>query len=322
MRRRATSIIRLWVVGVAGLTGVLSGGCVDGFRGSNVQIDLSPKAPAQASPGATPRANQLPSAAHYRLYGIQSADDRECLFELTQFEVHPLVDVASPCFIDVGEHVPYPGLHVSQFGAQVAAETGIPDYRNPPAGASEQAKIDAATAAQRMNNVAALGGDSGLKAITSVSTGGYPVVATSCSGPADQVPPPTCVDAASNARRLAVCQATWAKDPDLWEGTDRVLTSPLAGVTRGLVDGTNPVNFGPVGGAQFFVDEALSSMDAYAIYWQADGQDAAPGTLLLFGRPTRPTRGVSLVHMTSVQDPDFTAELAIFADLGDDQVHF
>jgi hypothetical protein len=34
------------------------------------------------------------------------------------------------------------------------------------------------------------------------------------------------------------------------------------------------------------------------------------------------TRGVRYVHLVSPSDPALTAELAVFADLGQDDVHF
>lgn len=300
--------------------GLFVTGCVDAFRGSNVQIDLSYAAPAQASPGATPRGNQVPADTHYRLYAIQEADDREHVFEIQRFEIHPIVDLGSPCFIEVGEHVRFPGLHVSQYRAKIEEVTGITDVANPPPGASEADRIDAATAIQRMANVAALGGDTGIKVVTSVSTTTYPAVDADCSG--GGLPPPSCTDDASNARRLRVCQATWAADPALFEGTDRVLTTPLNGTTFGFVVGLNPVNLAPVGGAQFFVEEALGGTDEYALFLQADGVEDSLGTLVLSGRPTSPTRGVRHVRLTSPSSPTFTADLAVFEDLGEDDVHF
>jgi hypothetical protein len=313
-RRRA-------VTSLAALGALASGACVDAFRGSNVQIELSPATPVQVSPGRVPGPGQLPADGHFTLYAIQEGADRQHLFALQRFEVHMIVAVSSPCFIDVGEHVPHEGLHVSQYAAKIAEDTGIADYQNPPPGASEQDKIDAATAAQRMINIAALGGSSGIKVVTSASASTYPPVAADCDGPADQIPPPACTDDASNRRRLALCQQAWRDDPALWEGTDRVLTAPLAGTTYGMVDGMNPVNLAPVGGAQFFVPEDLTDIDAYALYWQLDGTDG-PGTLLLHGTPTSPTRGVARVHMESPTSPLFTADLAIFADIGEDDVHF
>ncbi len=279
--------------------------------------------PHQASPGVPPPdATQLPANTHFTIYGIQTTGDRDRLFELEKFEVHPIVDLKSPCFIDVGSRVKHPGLHVSKYLEMVAADTGIPDYRNPPAGASEENKIDAATAAQRMNNIALLAAEEGIKVVTSASTSNYPAVAPSCTRVANMIPPAMCTDDESNKQRLELCQKAWDDDLSLWEGTDRVLVAPLAGTTYGLVDGMNPINLAPVGGASFFLDEAVGDMDAYAIYYQTDGMDSEPGTLLLYGTPTYPTRGIAHVHLTSSVNPDLTAEMAIFVDLGEDDLHF
>jgi hypothetical protein len=302
---------------------VAAGGCVDGFRGANVQIDLSPATPVQARIGAPRTAAELPAGSHFTLYAIQQDPMQDRLFEVMRFEVHRIVDETSPCFIDAGEHVPHPGLHVTFFEQKIKEDTGIADLANPPATATRAQKELAATAAQRALNLSKLGGDGGLRAVTSVSESTYsldPGVASSCNEP-DKIPPPMCTDEASNKRRLALCQAAWKQDPGLWEGTDRVLTAPLGGVTHGMVVGRNPINLAPVGGAQFFVDEALDHIDAYAIYTQTDGEDT-PGTQLLFGRPTMPTRGVRYVHLVSPSDPALTAEMAVFADLGQDDVHF
>jgi len=296
-------------------------GCVDGFRGANVQLDLSPGTPVQAHVGAAMAPGELPANAHFTLYGVQHNTDGDHLFELDRFEVHRLVDPTSPCFIDVGDHVPHAGLHVTAYAQKIAEDTGIADIANPPASATDEQKALLATAVQRMANVAALASDRGIRVVTSASTATYPAVAGNCSGPDSQLPPPTCTDDASNQRRLALCQAAWQADPNLFEGTDRVLTSPLNGVTHGMVDGANPINMAPVGGAQFFVDESLDNIDAYAIYTQVDG-GADPGTQLLFGQPTMPTRGVHHVHLVDPAQPALTAEMAIFIDLGEDDVHF
>jgi hypothetical protein len=294
--------------------------CVDGFRGSNIEIDLAPTMPVQASPGKMPAMGQLPSNVHYKLYAITEGDDRDELFEVQRFEVHRIVDLDSPCFIDVGENVPFPGLHVSQYLKKMQEKTGITDLANPPAGASEQDKIDTATATQRQSNVQLLAGATGLKAVTSASEGGYPAVDANCTG--SGLPPSSCIDDDSNARRLALCQAAWAADRNLFEGTDRVLTAPLNGTTFGFVIGTNPITPVPVGGAGFTVPAALEHVDEYAIYFQTDGM-TAPGTLILNGRPTSPTRGVRHVHLTSPLFPNLVGgEMAVFGDLGNDDVQF
>lgn len=313
MRRRVTTSL----IGLCVSFAVT--GCIDGFRGSNIQIDFATATPAQASQGAVPRPDQLPANVHFTIYGIQTATDRDRLFALDSFEIHPIVDPSSPCFIDVGKHVRFPGLHVSQYQKMVGDDVGIPDYKNPPPGATEAQKIDAATAAQRMINIGLLGADTGIKAVTSASVRQYPAVDADCNGTG--LPPAMCTDPAANARRLAKCQESWDSDPNLWEGTDRVLVAPLAGTTYGLVDGVNPINLAPIGGAQFFVDEAVGSMDAYAIYYQRDDMDD-PGNLLLYGTPTHPTRGVSHVHLTSKTNPLLFADMAVFVDLGQDDVHF
>ena len=297
-------------------------GCVDGFSGSNVQFDFAPGTPVQASPGATVKPTQLPANVHLQLYAIDESSTRSALFEVQRFEIHRLVDLASPCFIDVGEHVPHPGLHVSQYAATIAADAKIPDIANPPPSATAQQKIDVATAIQRQNNVALLASDTtGLAVISGASTATYPAMDADCTGTG--LPPTTCTDEASNARRLSRCQAAWAAAPAMFEGTDRVLTSPLDGVTYGMVDGLNPVNLGPVGGAQFFVDTNLDRFDTFAIYWQYDDADGdGTGTLLYYGHASKATRGVIHAHLVGVVDSRLTVDLAIFANLGSDSVQF
>lgn len=311
---------RRWLIHAALLAALLAG-CVDGFGGSNVQIDLSPRTPPQAPASRAPSAGELPSNIHFRLYAIQEIEDRDALFELQRFEIHKLVDPTSPCFIDVGPSVPFPGLHVTQFERKVGEVTGITDPANPPPGATMEQQIQAGTARQRMINLAALAGEAGLKAVTSASPGTYPPVDASCDGAG--LPPPACTDDAANARRLEICRAAWAADPLLFEGTDRVLTSPLNGTTFGFVVGVNPVTPTPVGGAQLVVGDALDGVDEYAIFFQTDGVDE-PGTLFLAGRPrASATRGVTHVHMESPLLPNSVeAEVVIFANLDEDDVHF
>jgi hypothetical protein len=211
---------------------------------------------------------------------------------------------------------------VSQYASVIAADTGIPDFRDPPASATEAQKIAATTAAQRQMNVDALASDFGINVVTSTSDAEYPAVGADCNDTTG-IPPATCTEKAANDRRLAMCQDFWQHNKTFFEGTDRILTSPLSGTTRGMVDGMNPINSAPVGGAQFFVDEGLDGIDGYAIYYQTDGAAAGdPGTLLLYGTATMPTRGVLHVHMTSPGSINPTAELAIFPDLDQDDVQF
>ena len=125
----------------AAIAAIAAGGCVDGFRGSNVQIDLSPATPVQAPVAAMGGPTDLPVNSHFTLYAIQEDPAQDRLFEVQRFEIHRIVDPRSPCFIDVGEHVRIPGLHVTQFATKIEQDTGITDLANPPAGATEQQKI-------------------------------------------------------------------------------------------------------------------------------------------------------------------------------------
>jgi hypothetical protein len=296
-----------------------SAGCIDSFAGSNVQFDFAPSMFVQASPGMTPTATQLPSDIHFTFYAIENDAMASRLFAVQQFEIHRIVDLNSPCYIDVGDHVPFPGLHVSQYAKMIEMQTGIADPANPPAGATEAQKIDVATAVTRMTNVGLLASDAGIAVISSASAANYPPVATDCIGPG--IPPATCTDDASNARRLQMCQQFWHDNPGYFEGTDRVLTEPLAGTTHGFVDGTNPINFAPVGGAQFFANTDLGGITDYALYYQHDGMPD-PGTLLMYGTATTPTRGVLHVHMANPAVPTASADVAIFTNLDDDSTNF
>ncbi len=284
-----------------------------------MQLDLSAIWPAQASPGVAPRSTEAPDDVHFTLYAFQNDGTVGRLFEVQRFEIHHIVDPLSPCFIDVGAHVPFPGLHVTQFANLIEQQTGISDPANPPPGATEQQKIDVATAIQREQNVAALASDLGIKVVSSASNYNYPAMAVDCVSPG--IPPPTCTDDASNQRRLQMCQAFWKSDPSYFEGTDRVLTAPLDGVTHGMVDGHDPINLGPVGGASFYVDTDLGGFTDYSIYEQQDGVAPDPGTLLVFGTATMDTRGVMHVHMVGSGTP-LTADVAIFANLDQDNTNF
>jgi hypothetical protein len=341
MRRLVSTAI---VVGTA----TASGGCIDGFIGSDVQVDFSNTTPLQVTPGGTPTATELPNNVHFTLYAVQQdkngsgAITADHVFAVQTFEIHPIIDVSSPCFIDVGAHVPHPGLHVTPYAKRIGMDYGVPDVANPPADATENAKIEAATADEREVYVAALSGAAGPKAVTSVSTFNYGAIGTACVGDPGSdptlIPPPTCFDDDSNAQRLQLCQAIWAANPTFYEGNDRVISEPLNGTEFGVVDGLNPVNESPIGGTEWFVTSELGGMDAYAFYWQyddadGDGQPDYPagtpasqksplGQIVFGGEPEMITQGVDHVHMVSPANPGIFADVAIFPNLDQDDNHF
>jgi hypothetical protein len=329
--------VRTIIIGLLALAG-----CIDEFQGSELQIDFSPAVPVQSSSYRPQSATELPDNVHFTLYAYDETMDpgggtTGRLFAVQDFEIHRVVDLQSPCYIDVGEHVPFPGLHVSQYVDEMKKKTGIDDPTMPPADATEGEKIDIATAFRRGVVIDEMAGVNGPKAITSASPHIYPALAANCTD-TNGIPPPDCVEPDANQRRLELCQSQWDHNKTLFEGTDRVLTAPLNGTTYGLAIGTNPANLAPVGGSAFFVDEVLTGFDGFAIYWQYDDADkdgkpdypaSVPvtertdlGTLFLFGTSESPTRGVIRAHMTSITSPQVKADLAIFADIGDDDVHF
>jgi hypothetical protein len=299
-----------------------SAGCIDGFRGSLVEIELSGEMPVQANYSTLiPGAGELANAGHFRIHAIQNLDGRAAVFEVGRFEIHRVVDLESPCLIDVGDEVPFPGIHITRFGDAMQAKTGIADVANPPADASETDKIDAATAQTRMSNLALLTGGEGLKVLGSASPNRYPNVDASCTGTG--LPPPECTEPEANARRLAVCNTSWGKDRDLWEGTDTILSTPLNGLSFGFVVGSNPLAVGvPVGGAGIYVNAALDDVDEIAISFFLDEGDDEGSVILAGGLRASASRGVRYAHLESVLSPGLSAEVAVFADLGEDEVHF
>jgi hypothetical protein len=337
---------------------LLTAACVDQFEGSNIQVDFGGGTLAQVQQGVAPVTGlQLPPNTHYSLYGVRGSGPTAEYVEIQRFEVHLIVESSLPCFIEP-EGTRFPGLHVTKFEERVKLDTGIADLANPPPGATEQDRIDVATANQRTRNVSALGraprvvnpsplivDPGGLKAITSASVARYPAVAATCVEDDSTVdptliPPATCTGDQSNSRRLELCRKVWAESPDLYSGTDRVLTEPLVGTYFGIVSGINPVNNAILGGTQFVVENIFADFDSYTFNWQFDDAngDGAPdypmgfpqrpfGTPVAAGTPSMPTRGVTRVVMPGVgpageRVTGFDCQLAIFSDLGDDDVHF
>ncbi len=321
-------------------------GCADGFKGSNVQIDFGAGIPAQDKPGVPLVDGHVPANAYFSLYAINETKDEfgvvtdSALFELQRFEIQPVLDLDSPCLIEEDRRAKYRGVHIFQFANRIANDTGIDDIANPPPDSPEIDQIELATAVERVRRARLVGGR--VKAITSASVATYPTIGTLCADSpafdASLIPPVNCADDASNKVRLLRCQEFWAANPEFYEGRDSILASPLNGIYAGVVIGRNPINESGIGGSQFFVDEALGGFDAFAVYWQYDdaNNDGAPdypatvpeeersrvGQLYMYGNARTITRGVQKVQLTSSTNAAISATMAIFADLGEDNVHF
>src|SRR5262249_52268188 len=85
--RRAT---RFTIANVLAIVG--TAGCVDDFRGSNIELDLSPGTPVQAHVGGTAVPGELPLASHLTIFAIQQDASADRLFEVARFEIHRIVD--------------------------------------------------------------------------------------------------------------------------------------------------------------------------------------------------------------------------------------
>ncbi len=267
------------------------------------------------------------------------------LYEVQRFEIRQLIDRSSPCFIDI-EGAEFAGVHVTQHARKMRESRGVTNPLDPNVPYTDA--VDVLTADKRNELLPRLEND--LKAVTSsdayVEPGRadfqYPATAPmGASGCVEtnpgltDLPHPTCIDDASNALRLRLCHELWAAaGPEYYEGSDKVFTLPLNGTFRGIVEGTNPKNGGFVGGAALFVDENLIGHDAFVINWQykdldGDGAPDAPagmaselGFQYLGGRAEHITRGVINASLRNANSREIRAELSVFPELGDDDVHF
>jgi len=334
-------------------------GCVEPFAGSNLQMDFSEGVQTNPRPGATLNPGQPAVDSHYVFYASQlvyqtdgNGDpvldgdgdpivEQAYLYEVQRFEIHPVIDRTSPCFIDI-EDTRYPGIHVTQYSTRLRRDLAVTDPYDPSVPRNDA--IDVLTADQRNVNLAAL--ERALKAVTSASDFRYSdltAVGTQCvedGGSSTEFPPITCDGDQSNAVRLSLCQEAWAREDaqGFYEGSDKVFTLPLNGKLFGMVEGMNPINDGFVGGSGMYVDEDLAGMDAYLINWQYgdldhDGQPDYPSTVpadqqypsgytYLQGTPIHVTRGVINVEMYNLDSSQVSAQVAIFPNLGTDDVHF
>ncbi len=315
--------------------------CVTPFSGSDVQIDFS--ASTQIAGG--PAANQPPGNTYYSLYAVQKGTDdtgtvvANYLFEVQRFEIKRLIDLGSPCFIDLAD-ARFPGLHVTEFANKVEEQTGIADPMNPPSGASPTDitdVLDAQTRVAKLENLQDM-----VKVVTDSSNVLYGASETSCIEDVPGVdqskfPPPRCTGDQSNKLRLTLCEAFWKSNPEFYEGSDKVFTLPLAGHFRGMVEGQNPNNGSFIGGSEFFVDTVLTDPSSYLVTWQykdldGDGMPDFPvgtpaedkpfGHTYMVGTPVRAARGVINVPLANRNDPSISAEMAIFSDLANDGTHF
>ena len=342
-------IVRARADAVVVALALATGACVEPFDGSNVQIDFNQFVQTNPRPGATLEPDQPPPDTHYELYATQIVRDETVdppvvqqvfVFKVLEFEIRGAIDMTSPCFIDI-EATRFPGIHVTQYAQAARDETGIggvPGDQAPFAPGLDPGAVSDVLTADRRNSLLPMI-QASLKAVTSHADFRYPVAGTACAGesgfqPLD-IPPARCMDAESNAVRLEVCRNLWKSAPDYYEGSDKVFTLPLNGHFFGMVEGTNPINGGFVGGSGFFVPTNLVGVDAYSLNWQFDdidhdgnpdvaaGFEPSPtGYQYMIGTPRQVTRGTFTVPLHHPTSTLISATMTIFPDLGSDDVHF
>jgi len=314
-------------------------GCVEPFGGSDIEFAL---AGSVQVPGLPSEFGRPPPGTHYEYHAFENVTDTDgdgneivvatYSVKVADFEVRPLVDQASPCYIE-DEESKFPGLHSTQYLRKLQEVTGVDDPFFPPADASPGDVIDVLTAQRRMEGIALLA--NGIKAITSHDPAPYP------SG----IPAADLIDDASNRQRKQMCEDFWRDHPLKYEGNDLVFTLPLNGKWYGAVDGADPRNGVFLGGAHFFVDTDLSNLDGLLLNWQynctgadfqengiqctPDWPDGLPadeqspiGFHYMSGAAVTRTRGVINVPMKNRLFSRLTGEAAIWVDLDSDDVQF
>jgi len=327
---------------------VVAGGCLDTFGGSNIQITFSS---ATQIPGPSDINNRdddgrPPENTHYEFVAIRNADEGGAfVFEVAEFEIAPLLTPGSPCFIETRE---FEGLHSTEVVTKLREDLGIPegaefDENTPVRDASR-----VITAARRVGNQQLLANS--LKAVVSHSPFRPPGPGTLCADEAGydptEFPRNDCIDDASNAARFALCESLFAAHPDYYEGNDQIFGLPLNGSFFGAVDGRDPRNQQPYGGASLFVDTNLEGIDALAVNFQynctvedfenpdigpsacqpqfpAGSPESSVGFHYMSGTPAQgQQRGILRINLQNQLFSSLRAQAGIYVDLDDDNVNY
>ena len=298
---------------VVALSASLLSACVDNFNGSIIELYLhgGVQVPGDDPPGF----GRPPSDTHYEIYVSRD----QSVFHVVDFDIRTVIDTGDPCFIEEGG-ARFAGLHSTQIVAKTL-EAAMADGT-----VDDDEAGDIANAMSRVANMGLL--QSSLKVLTLHEVG---LTRAVLDAVLVTVPPASMTDDATNAQRLAVCQAIWRMHAGYYVGTDKVLSVPLNGVYYGLVEATDPRNGSFLGGGSVSSTLALDAFDSFRINWNwndpADSRAASypPSSIgyhYMAGTPIQRVRGVINV---SIANDDFTqiaGDVSIFTNLGEDDVHF
>ncbi len=301
---------------VTGLALGLATSCVENHNGSKLEILLHG---GVHIPGTEPPTDgQPPSDTHYELYVVKGTG----VFEIAEIDIRPVIKRSDPCFIEEAG-TRFAGLHSTRI-VDKTIEAAKADGQVTDLEAGEIADAEA-----RLGNMPAL--EAALKAMTVHEPGLTEARIAELTSPAN-VPPADLMDDASNAARLAACQAIWRQHPGYYVGTDKITTIPLNGTYIGMVEGTDPRNGSFLGGGQISTDVSFPDFDAMRLNWNfndpADPRRASYppseiGWHYMAGRAVQRVRGV---YNVSLVNQDFgrriSGEVAVYTNLAEDDVHF
>ncbi len=262
----------------AALSVALSSGCVDPFSGSALQVAfIGSQTPGEVDPDSQDTFGRPPAGTHYTFVAVEVLPNPDPMMEpltaaseFLQFEINPVIDIDSPCFLEF-EETDYPGLHSTEVVNRLRQDTGLLEI-----GDEFQDDVDPddavaiLTARDRVEDQFEL--STRVRIVTSHSPFRPQPAGTLCAGdagydPAD-FPRNNCIDDASNAARLELCTALFNAHPDYYEGNDQVFSLPLSGTYFGAVDGFDPRTNQPYSGAVFTAPTNLANIDALLVNYQ------------------------------------------------------
>jgi hypothetical protein len=323
-------------------------GCVEPYDGSWVEFSLGAGTHIPADVGNVGN-GQPPGDTHYE-YWVETGGNA---FKVAEFLVSKQFDSQFPCFIEIGRGVQFPGLHSTQFYNKVLA-VAVEDDPMP-----SMEEIDRlADAQKRMENQVNV--ERQLKAVVSYDPNVTPAVLDQLAqeivannAGADLI------DDEANARRLEVCQRFFDAHPDYYVGNDKVFSLPITGHWYGMVEGADPRNNAPVGGAGFTVPFTFKQFDYFWMTWQfnsahynddgsldttqsvdprilnnvtrtIDGQTVSQGPYgpsftgyhYMSGKPQMRTRRTINVDLQNQQFTGVNGKMAIFPGIDEDEAVF
>jgi hypothetical protein len=298
-----------WSLGCA----LVCAACVNNFEGSKIELLLHGGVDVPGDPAANGRP---PSDTHYEMWVVRD----QSAFHIADFEIHPVISSADPCFIEE-PGARFAGLHSTQIKNKLVA-VATDGGRTPTA----QDATDIEIAKVRVSYQPQL--EAALKVFTAHEPGLTQATITALTA---DVPAANRIDDASNAERLAKCQAIWRQHPGYYVATDKVLTIPLNGTYYGIVEGTDPRNMALLNGGSIDVPASFPKFDVLRISWdwndpndprKANYPPSSTGHYYMAGVPVMIVRGVINVSMVNEDFGRIAGEASIYTDLGRDDVHF